>query len=83
MAYFSNGTEGMVFDEQCLDCLHIDPDIGCPIALVQLNFNYDQVGNKKLEEAMDCLIDKDGKCQMKPLIDKYLPKDVQLKIFHG
>ena len=83
MAYFSNGTEGMILDDQCSECLHADPDVGCPISLLQMNFNYEQnkTGNEKLEEAMNYLINKDGVCQMKPLIDKHLPKDTQLKLF--
>lgn len=81
MAYFSNGTEGMVLDEQCSECLHADPDVGCPIFLVQQNFNYDQVGNQKLTEAMSCLISDGGLCRMKPLIEKYMPKDEQLQLF--
>ena len=83
MAYFSNGTEGMILDDQCSECLHADPDAGCPISLLQMNFNYEQnkAGNKKLREAMNYLINDDGVCQMKPLIDKYLPKDTQLRLF--
>lgn len=70
MAYFSNGSEGEILDSQCAECLHADPDVGCPIFLIQMNFNYDQLskGQEKLKEAMEILIDKNGICQMKPLI---------------
>ena len=71
MAYFSNGSEGMVIDDQCSRCIHADEEAHCPIAYVQLEFNYDQQkkGNEDLKKAMSVLIDKDGKCNMKPLID--------------
>lgn len=72
MAYFPNGTAGMVLAYQCGECLHGMADgIGCPIALVQFTYNYTQIGNAKLRECLEYLIDKKGDCQMKPLIDKY------------
>lgn len=40
MAYFSNGTEGMVFDDQCARCKFGKHP--CPIAFVQIDANYDQ-----------------------------------------
>lgn len=58
MAYFSNGTEGRVLDEQCSDCPlgagWNDPDQPllfdvertmryCPVAFVQGMYNYDQI----------------------------------------
>jgi hypothetical protein len=57
MAYFSNGSEGEVLEDQCADCplgygwndpaqKHLfDPEkipLPCPTAFVQFNFNYDQ-----------------------------------------
>ena len=73
MAYFSNGSEGMVFDDECDGCLAFN---GCPIALVHAVYNYDQVGNKDLRDAMNLLVaEKDGEylgCQMKKIIDKEL-----------
>jgi len=68
MAYFANSTEGAILDAQCDQCLHTNPDIGCPIALVQMTFNYSQCDNEELKEAMNMLIDKDGRCNMRPLI---------------
>ncbi len=64
----------MVLDEQCADCIHEDPDGACPVALVQLTHNYDQVNNKHLEQAMATLIDKKGVCQMKKQLEKYYRK---------
>lgn len=84
MAYFSNSTEGMILDEQCDNCLHQDPDVGCPINLVHQLYNYSQIGNKYLQSAMNILVNEDGKCNMKPLIDairKPAPKDTQLGMF--
>ena len=76
MAYFSNGSEGSYFDNQCDECIHEDPEAGCPIALVQMYFNYDQCSEGKLREAMTMLVGEDGKCKMKPLIEKfYVRKD--------
>jgi len=68
MAYFSNGTEGEVLDEQCGEC-RLPDDAPCPILFVQGMFNYKQIGRKQLKKAMNILVDKKGNCQMKPLID--------------
>ena len=75
MAYFSNGSEGMILDEQCIECIHEDPDAGCPIALAQMLFNYDQVNNADLRKCLNMLVDDNrGECQMKPLIEQYYKK---------
>jgi hypothetical protein len=63
MAYFSNGSAGEIFDNQCDECpLGQGP---CPIASVQLMYNYDQLsdGQEKLREAMTILVDDEGICQ--------------------
>ena len=55
MAYFSNGTEGIVLDAQCSVCpVGRNPDLPCPVLLVQLAYNYEQVGEgqEKLREAI-------------------------------
>ena len=70
MAYFSNSTEGMVLDSQCDECIHEDPEAGCPVAFIQMNYNYIQVGNTNLEQILLALVDKNGCCQMKPHIDR-------------
>lgn len=62
MAYFSNGSEGMVFDHQCGKCKY--RALACPIAFVQLTYNYDQVNNKIATDIMNALIQEDGTCQM-------------------
>jgi hypothetical protein len=80
MAYFSNGSEGEVLDEQCADCPlgagwndpnqmilpGCEPDYQpCPVHLVQLTYNYDQIGNDDLWAAMNMLVSKDGVCQVR------------------
>lgn len=76
MAYFSNGSEGCALDAQCSDC-RIPNDAPCPILWVQMTYNYDQLdkGNEKLREAMNCLVNERGECQMKPIIDGQLVDD--------
>ena len=62
MAYFSNGTEGEVFDEQCSKCKYgKDP---CPIAWVQMQYNYKQLDSKIAREMLSELVKKDGTCVM-------------------
>jgi hypothetical protein len=66
MAYFANGTEGLILDNQCAEC-----PLGqkaCPIMAVQLMHNYDQCGNPNLQEAMSKLVNEQGLCQLKPLL---------------
>ena len=71
MAYFSNGTEGMYLDDQCAECIHAEEDACCPVAFVQMEFNYSQLdrGNEDLKKAMEILIDKKGNCNVKKAID--------------
>ena len=79
MAYFPNGTAGDILDQQCAKCLHHNPDIGCPISFVQTHYNYDQCddGLEKMQELLNILVNEKGICQMKPLIEKYLPDSRQ------
>lgn len=60
MAYFANGSEGMVFD--CEGCKYQSEP--CPIALVQMEFNYDAVNNKVATKILDRLVKDDGTCIM-------------------
>jgi len=73
MAYFSNGTEGMYFDEQCHNCIHgMNDEVMCPIVYVQTTYNYDQLnkGNEQLRDAMTYLVDERGDCQMKKVMEE-------------
>lgn len=62
MAYFSNGSEGMAFDNQCAKCKY--GMLPCPIAWVQMNYNYDAVNNKTATKILNDLVKNDGTCQM-------------------
>lgn len=62
MACFSNGSEGMIFDEQCSICKYGDKP--CPIALIQAEFNYSQINNPVAEQIMDKLVNDYGECSM-------------------
>ena len=62
MAYFSNSTEGSVFDYQCSICKY--GEMACPIALIQMSYNYDACNNKVAREILDSLIENNGTCAM-------------------
>ncbi len=62
MAYFSNGSDGMCFDEQCSICKYgEDP---CPIAFVQMEYNYEACNNKVARNILDYLVKNTGECKM-------------------
>ncbi len=84
MAQFSNSSED-VLSEQCADCplgfgwnnpnQHTLFDAEripkpCPVAFIQLTYNYDQMkdGNKQLKEAVTYLVDDAGVCQVRELL---------------
>lgn len=76
MGYFSNGTEGMMYeDAYCNKCEHNTED-GCPIWLAHIAFNYRQ--KKEVEEILNMLIPREGisngKCVM--YIDAAFFRDV-------
>ena len=62
MAYFSNSTEGAVFDEQCLICKYGKGY--CPIAGIQMEHNYSACNNKEASKILDALVSNDGTCAM-------------------
>jgi hypothetical protein len=62
MAYFANGTEGMVFDEECCECRFGDKP--CPIALVQAEFNYSACNVPIARKILDTLVKNNGECAM-------------------
>lgn len=62
MAYFPNGSAGEVFDNQCLKCKYGEK--GCPIWLVQVNYNYDACNNEVATKILNDLIKDDGTCEM-------------------
>ena len=80
MAYFSNGTDGSVFDEECIGCKYGQEN--CPIQYVQQEYNYDACNNKVARKILDHLVSNDGKCTMKNRFSKDLKTDAQnLKLF--
>lgn len=92
MAYFPNGSSSEVLDVQCADCplgagwndpnqkrLFDDdqPMKPCPVAFVQLTYNYDQLdgGNRQLRECLTLLIAEDGTCQTRELLKQCREED--------
>lgn len=62
MAYFGNSCEGNVFETQCSKCVYGED--ACPIALVQIIYNYEACNNKTAREILDTLVKNDGTCAM-------------------
>ena len=62
MAYFANGSEGAVFDYQCSICKYGEQP--CPIATVQMLYNYDACNNEAARAILDGLVKNDGTCEM-------------------
>jgi hypothetical protein len=47
MGYFSNGTEGDMYEEEyCYKCLNFDEEKGCPIMNLHLVWNYEAISSK-------------------------------------
>ena len=80
MAYFSNGSEGEVFDEQCSKCKYGQKP--CPIALVQYEYNYDACNNETATNILNTLIEEDGTCTMwREFKDDFAIDPNQLNLF--
>ncbi len=62
MAYFPNGSSGACFDNQCAKCKYGEEP--CPIALVQMTYNYDACNNKVATAILKSLVKDDGRCMM-------------------
>jgi hypothetical protein len=62
MAYFSNGSEGMCFDDQCQKCKY--GENYCPIWGMQQEFNYEACNNELAQKIMNWLVKNDGTCEM-------------------
>jgi hypothetical protein len=84
MAYFSNSSEGVCFEDQCSICKYGQE--ACPIALVQVLYNYDACNNEIASAILDALVKNDGTCTVfemaesdfnignKPLFPELIPK---------
>ena len=68
MAYFPNGTSGEVFADQCDKCRYGQKP--CPIACVQLNYNYEAANNKTASGILNDLVKNDGTCEMYRTFEK-------------
>nr|WP_319268253.1 hypothetical protein [uncultured Draconibacterium sp.] len=73
MAYFSNGAEGAILDEQCSKCKYGEKE--CPIALAQLEYNYEAVNNHVATSILNTIVDEKGVCQMRETFKKDLATD--------
>ena len=71
MAYFGNGGEGTALDCECMECWRKRPHLGnCPIALAQMEYNYEACNNEIATAILDMLVKDNGECQMKKLLDE-------------
>lgn len=52
----------MVFDEQCAICKYGDKP--CPIAFVQMEYNYEACNDKVARGILNSLVKDDGTCTM-------------------
>ena len=77
MAYFSNGTEGAVFDYQCSICKYGEED--CPIAFVQQEFNYSACNNATAQGILNMLVKNDGTCEMFKAFKKDFSNEISMK----
>lgn len=75
MAYFSNGTEGERFENECAKCIHGDKP--CPIAFVQMSYNYEACDNKIAREILDYLVKNNGTCAMMEMSPEHFKIDAR------
>ena len=78
MAYFSNGNEGMAFENQCAKCKYGNEP--CPIAWVQMDNNYEACNNEVARKILDSLVKDDGTCTVFELMKSDL-KITDLPLF--
>jgi hypothetical protein len=58
MAYFPNGTSGMMYEEQfCWNCVHWSDEGGCPVMDAHNLYNYDQIGDDKAAKSLKTILD--------------------------
>ena len=67
MGYFSNGTEGLIYEEDyCHQCINYGtPNKGCPVWGIHLFYNYDQHKNKIIEDMLSWFIPRNKKGENK------------------
>jgi hypothetical protein len=65
MGYFSNGTDGAMFEEEyCNNCVHEKIDSFCPVMEAHQLYNYDDCNNKN--SILHILIPRDEKGYNQP-----------------
>jgi len=58
MAYFPNGTSGMIYEEEwCANCIHSGPGVSCNVMLIHNLFNYDQCEDDERGKAVEAILD--------------------------
>jgi hypothetical protein len=58
MGYFSNGTEGMIYEEMfCYRCAHYQDGM-CPVLTVHAVYNYDACGDDARAVALKSILDR-------------------------
>jgi hypothetical protein len=62
MGYFSNGTEGDMYEVQfCNHCKHENEEKGCPVMLTHVLYAYEECNNESNAKRMlDMLIPREG-----------------------
>ncbi len=61
MGYFSNGSEGMDYEDKfCSRCLNRQEDGGCPIIDLHFQWNYESCSEPVKREALNHFIPQDG-----------------------
>ena len=60
MGYFSNGTEGDMYEAQyCARCVHRDDERGCPVMTAHVLYAYEECNSKSnAKHMLDMLIPK-------------------------
>ena len=72
MAYFSNATDGMVFqDLVCTKCVHYDAEGCCPVLDLHMIYN----GEKDQKPILDMLIEDSPKIATLPDCKMFWPTD--------
>lgn len=58
MAYFPNGTSGMIFEEEhCANCIHDTEEKPCSILLIHNLYNYDQCDDTPAGKAIKSILE--------------------------
>ena len=79
MGYFSNGTEGIMYQARyCDQCVH-DRNDDCPILLLHLMWNYEQNENKDKQLVLDAFIPRSSDGLRNEECKMFRPKQTRRK----